>query len=91
MFYLVTYDIQDDKRRLKTAKVLKDFGQRVQKSVFECILEEKHLEKMKKRVEGSIKQDEDGVRIYRLCSGCLKEIAIIGLGVVSEDEDLYVI
>ena len=39
MFYLVSYDIPDTKRRTKLAKTLEDFGDRVQYSVFECILD----------------------------------------------------
>ena len=39
MFYLVTYDITDDQRRTKVAKILEDFGDRVQYSVFEMILD----------------------------------------------------
>ena len=35
MHYTVAYDITDDKRRNKVAKILKDFGKRVQYSVFE--------------------------------------------------------
>lgn len=38
MFYLISYDIPDDRRRVRVAKTLKDYGDRVQYSVFECIL-----------------------------------------------------
>ncbi|MEW6376162.1 MAG: CRISPR-associated endonuclease Cas2, partial [Thermodesulfobacteriota bacterium] len=40
MFYVVSYDIPDDQRRIKIAKILEDFGDRVQYSVFECLLEQ---------------------------------------------------
>ena len=36
MFFLVCFDISDDRIRYRTVKVLKGFGKRVQKSVFEC-------------------------------------------------------
>ncbi|MDI6714686.1 MAG: CRISPR-associated endonuclease Cas2 [Thermodesulfovibrio sp.] len=36
--YVVVYDISDDKERAKVDKVLKKYGFRVQKSVFECKL-----------------------------------------------------
>ena len=39
MFILVTYDIKDDKKRNKVCNILKDYGNRVQYSVFECYLE----------------------------------------------------
>jgi CRISPR-associated protein Cas2 len=40
MFYLVCYDIVSDRRRNKVAKLLEAYGLRVQKSVFECVLDE---------------------------------------------------
>ena len=43
MYVLISYDIVDDKRRLKVMKFLKDFGKRVQLSVFECHLTEEQL------------------------------------------------
>ena len=36
MFYLVCFDIVEDPARAKVVKVLKEYGERVQKSVFEC-------------------------------------------------------
>jgi len=38
MLYVISYDIPDDERRLKVAKILLDFGRRVQYSVFEAHL-----------------------------------------------------
>jgi len=51
MFYLVSYDIPDDKRRTKLAKTIKDFGDRVQYSVFECLLDKSLLDKMTDRID----------------------------------------
>lgn len=36
--YIVVYDIEDDRERLRVGKLLEGFGRRVQKSVFECPL-----------------------------------------------------
>ena len=91
MFYLVSYDIPDDRRRTKLAKALKDYGDRVQYSVFECILDARLLESMKKRITDLIDESEDSVRIYDLCAGCEKNIVIIGQGVVSKEEEVYIL
>ena len=40
MFYVVSYDISDDRRRLNLVKTLLDFGAMVQYSVFECLMDE---------------------------------------------------
>jgi len=70
MFYLVSYDISDDKRRTRLAKTLKDFGDRVQYSVFECNLGGNLLDAMIARIEKIIDQKEDSVRIYTICASC---------------------
>lgn len=92
MFYLVTYDISDDQRRTKVAKILEDYGDRVQYSVFEMELEyTDQLTDLCQRLEQVIDRQEDGVRVYFLCQGCRAKIAILGQGQVYRDEDVYII
>ncbi|MCP4369683.1 MAG: CRISPR-associated endonuclease Cas2 [Deltaproteobacteria bacterium] len=91
MFYLVSYDIPDDKRRTKLSKTLKDFGDRVHLSVFECIMTDDLLHDMKNRINSIINQKEDSVRIYTLCANCEKIVAIIGSGELTQDKDVYII
>ena len=81
MFYLVCFDIVDDRTRARVVKCLKSFGERVQKSVFECsdLSEEKFL-KMKTQLEDLIDSREDTVRYYPLCKGCLKDVEFSGVG-----------
>ena len=66
-YFQISYDIPDDKRRLKAAKVLLDFGSRVQYSVFEAFLDDTLLEKLRDRLEKIIFPKEDRLRIYRMC------------------------
>lgn len=68
---LVAYDVATDtsagRRRLRrVAKACEGHGQRVQKSVFECILTEGELEKFVARVARMIDPSCDSLRIYRL-------------------------
>ena len=67
MFYVISYDIPDDPRRNRLAKVLKGFGTRVQYSVFEAHLTQSQFEQMKQAVSNVIDPDEDAVRYYALC------------------------
>ncbi|MCU0588877.1 MAG: CRISPR-associated endonuclease Cas2 [Syntrophobacteraceae bacterium] len=88
MFYLVCFDISDDKARYRAVKVLKGYGYRVQKSVFECPdLTEKRFLKLKDRLERLIDQVTDSVRYYRQCRGCLAELEISGVGEAPRTED----
>jgi CRISPR-associated protein Cas2 len=81
MFCLVAFDIVDDKVRYRAVKVLKEYGGRVQKSVFECSrLTEEQFLKMKNRLEACIDGTEDSVRYYFLCRGCLKKMEWSGMG-----------
>ena len=48
MFYLVCYDIVSDTRRNKVSKLLESYGLRVQKSVFECVLDEQQYKSISK-------------------------------------------
>lgn len=91
MFYLITYDIEEDKKRNKIAKLLEDYGTRVQYSVFECAIDYNQLEEIKKKAEDIIDKKKDSVRIYRICEGCLKEISILGSGEITKDLDFYII
>jgi CRISPR-associated protein Cas2 len=92
MFYLVAYDIPDDQRRTKVAKILEDFGDRVQYSVFEMELDRsERLDEMRTRLDTVMDPQADSVRIYFLCQGCQAKIAILGQGKVYRDEEVYII
>lgn len=88
---VVSYDIIDDKRRNKVAKALLAFGDRVQLSVFECNLDQDEYARMTRRLCKLINEQEDSVRVYRICERCKSEISIMGLGVVSEDPDIIIV
>ncbi len=72
-FYLVVYDISNDRRRTRLHKRLQDYGTPVQYSVFECLVDEEELARMKKMILRTIKPKLDQVRIYHLCDACLKK------------------
>jgi len=91
MFYAISYDISDDGRRLKVAKTLKDFGERVQRSVFEANLEAAQLQRLKSRVEKILHPEEDNLRIYPLCGACVSDIVVLGLGLVTQDPEVIII
>lgn len=91
MLYLVSYDIPDTPRRTKIAKILDDFGDRVQYSVFECLIDKELLDKMISRLQKVVNVAEDSVRVYALCGTCEKAIKIIGQGEVSKEEKYYIL
>ncbi len=90
MFYIISYDVSDDKRRTQIAEILKDFGTRVQYSVFECLLTEDQFAMLLRRLRLSIDPTTDSLRCYRLCQACVDEIIVEGRGDVTQDEDVYI-
>jgi CRISPR-associated protein Cas2 len=91
VFYIVSYDIPDDRKRTRVAKTMLDFGSRVQYSVFECIINDnKLLERMVSRLN-AIVSDDDSVRIYALCAKCEKVVKVLGGGQVTKDENVFIL
>ena len=85
MFVVVSYDIVDNKKRNRMSNLLLDYGRRVQKSVFECDLNEKNLSQMIEEAASCIDADEDSLKIYRLCESCLSRIRTYGRQTNSEE------
>ena len=81
MYYVICYDITDDRIRTKASKLLDGHGKRVQNSVFECAdLTEKQLLKIMDKLDRLIDHETDSVRLYRQCKGCLAQFDLIGVG-----------
>ncbi len=91
MLVMISYDVVENKKRLKLMKFLKDYGERVQKSVFECNVTPKIYEKIKSGVEEIINKRKDRVKYYRICKGCADKVEISGWGEVTEEEEFVVI
>ena len=91
MFVVIGYDCSDDKRRLKVAKILLDYGDRVQYSVFEADLEKLLLDELLGRLRSVIDPDEDSIRIYHICQNCLKQADIQGQGQLTQQELFFII
>ncbi len=89
--YIVTYDIPCDKRRKKIANLLEGYGQRVQLSVFECLLTKQKYEQLKQRLKKQVKIEEDSVRFYPLSRHTLSQVEIWGGIPLSEPPNSVII
>ncbi len=91
-FVVVAYDIPSNRRRTKLHTRLKEFGTPVQYSVFECLVDDRELEKMRRTVDRIIKPRLDHVRYYFLCRTCQAKIETTSAGrEVTSEEDLWVV
>jgi len=91
---LISYDVSTEtpagrKRLRKVAQACQDFGQRVQKSVFECSVSEAQFEEVMRRLLDIIETTEDNLRVYRLMEPKDKYVQVYGLdGSVNFEEPL---
>jgi len=92
MMVLITYDVEtataSGKRRLrKVAKQCVNFGQRVQNSVFECLVDPAQLAELKQRLENIIDPEKDSVRYYHLGNKWVTKVEHIGVKTSYNPED----
>jgi CRISPR-associated protein Cas2 len=91
MLVLITYDVRTDsregqKRLRNVAKVCENYGQRVQKSVFECLVDPEQWIRLKQRVSDEIKPDEDSLRFYFLGKNWKLRVEHVGIKTAYDPE-----
>ena len=74
MWILVTYDVSTEtaegrSRLRRVAKTCEDYGQRVQKSVFECTVSDTNFLEMKTKLLDIMDENEDSIRFYKIPGG----------------------
>jgi CRISPR-associated protein Cas2 len=89
--FLICYDIVEDGRRAKIARLLESQAQRVQASVFEAHLSNAQRKELRSRLSKLIEPKEDSLRIYSICAQCSPKIKLLGLGEVSEEPSLTIV
>ena len=82
MMMLVSYDVARDekgeKRLRHVAKILENYGQRVQYSVFECLVEPGQWVELKNKLLKEINPDYDSLRFYSLGANWQRKIEHVG-------------
>ncbi|MDE6795163.1 MAG: CRISPR-associated endonuclease Cas2 [Muribaculaceae bacterium] len=96
MYILITYDVntsssQGAKRLRQVAKCCLDYGQRVQNSVFECLVDGSDLARLKARLLSIIDPKFDSIRIYQLGKNYQSKIEHLGIKTSFEIEGELII
>ena len=96
MLVLVTYDVNTEtaagrKRLRRVAKTCVNFGQRVQVSVFECLVDPGQWSALRARLIDEIDQNKDSLRFYFLGSNWKRRIEHIGAKPAYDPEGLLII
>ena len=89
MMVLVTYDVATtdlvgSKRLRHIAKICKDYGFRVQNSVFECDVSPAQWEVLKDKLLKKYKKSEDSLRFYYLGSNWKRRVEHFGIKAVTD-------
>ena len=96
MFVLISYDVATSEdggqRRLRrVARACKDYGQRVQYSVFECIVDPAQWTMLKDRLVSEIDLEKDSLRFYYLGSNWKSRVEHVGAKAAVDQEGPLII
>ncbi len=82
MMVLVSYDVSinenGQKRLRRVAKACKDYGQRVQYSIFECNVDPAQWTKLRQRLMDEINPEIDSLRFYFLGTNWKRRVEHVG-------------
>ncbi|MEP7284280.1 MAG: CRISPR-associated endonuclease Cas2 [Chloroflexota bacterium] len=91
MFWVVCYDIVDDRRRRRVMKTLEGFGRRVQYSVFECDLDNLKILRLEMMLRRVIDEQEDNIRFYPMNEADLQKVKLLGNAILERIKGHYVV
>ena len=79
MVHVLAYDIHDNRRRRRLAKLMEAFAIRVQESVFETYLTGNEIVQLINKSLPFLKPAEnDSLRVYRVCADCMRSFHHVG-------------
>jgi CRISPR-associated protein Cas2 len=95
MMVLITYDVNTEtkagKKRLRNvAKQCQDYGQRVQNSVFECLVDAGQMRQLKHQLEKLIDPEVDSLRFYYLGNEWRSRVEHVGAKPSTDLEGLLI-
>ena len=70
MNIVVAYDVRDDDRRARLAALLSTHGLRIQKSVFECLVDDASIADIVSRADELLDLDHDTFHVFHQCEAC---------------------
>ena len=96
MLVVVTYDVNTEtrlarKRLRRVARLCEDRGQRVQQSVFECLVNPAQWTELRARLISEIDPNQDSLRFYFLGSNWQRRVEHIGIKCSYDPEGLLLI
>ncbi len=75
-WYLIMYDVRDPARWRQVHKIVKGYGERIQLSVFRCLLDDRDREKLRWEL-AKVTEAEDSILVLGLCNSCVERVRAI--------------
>jgi len=96
LFVLITYDVNTQdaegrKRLRQIAKQCVNYGQRVQNSVFECVIEPVKMKEVQHKLEKIMDKDKDSLRFYYLGNNYKNKVEHVGAKVSYDAEGTLIV
>ena len=96
MMVLITYDVNTTgdggkKRLRKVAKLCENFGQRVQNSVFECLVDPTQWTELRHKLEKTIDEEQDSLRYYYLGANWHRRVEHVGAKETYDPEGVMIV
>jgi len=96
MMVLITYDVNTQspvgqKRLRNIAKQCKNYGQRVQNSVFECLVDPVQFTVLRNKLENIMDKDKDSIRYYYLGRNWKNRVEHVGTKEAYDPEGILVL
>lgn len=88
MIYFISYDISDASNRSNTAKILEQYGRRIQYSLFQCELAVDEVNILFEKLCAFINLKCDRLHFYPVCKNCFESKTILGNDSMQEEQCL---
>ena len=88
---MIAFDVADNRRRYRVVRALRDYGDRVQKSVFECRLRPLERRTLLARLDRLINPETDRLHVFDLPESDVARISVLGVGDVTRDAAYVVV
>ena len=89
--YIVTYDVRDDRRRARISALLAKNGVRIQRSVFQCVLDSNEMSDIVTTCGEILDLDVEVLQVFTMCEGCREHQISLGQANLALDEYFWVV
>ncbi len=88
---VLAYDISSNNSRAKVAAMISVWGDRIQRSVYQCMLDEKALDELLARIDQVVDHNSDAVHVFVQCSDCTGLARVVGQASIPSPDPYWIL